>query len=136
MVVLVDSRQTMRLMLQNKQLLAAVIVVAIFWMVGGVVLQTVNALGITQLGLNELQTSVLNVAIGLGTAIGCMLGGYLSRGRINRSVVVGGAVGTVVTLVLMSLPGKPPDICSASTAAFPCSCCWVHSAECLLFRCR
>jgi acyl-[acyl-carrier-protein]-phospholipid O-acyltransferase/long-chain-fatty-acid--[acyl-carrier-protein] ligase len=102
-------RQTLQLMMRNKQLLAAVIVVAIFWMVGGVVLQTVNALGKTQLGLNELQTSVLNVAIGLGTSIGCMLGGYLSHGRINRSVVVGGAVGTVVSLIVMSLPGSHHD---------------------------
>src|SRR3954453_8833992 len=98
-------RQTMQLMLRNKQLLAAVIVVAIFWMVGGVVLQTVNALGKTQLGLNELQTSVLNVSIGLGTAVGCMMGGYLSHGRIIRTVMVGGAVGTVIMLIVMSLPG-------------------------------
>jgi acyl-[acyl-carrier-protein]-phospholipid O-acyltransferase/long-chain-fatty-acid--[acyl-carrier-protein] ligase len=99
-------RQTLQLMMRNKQLLAAVIVVAVFWMVGGVVLQTVNALGKTQLGLNELQTSGLNVAIGLGTAIGCVMGGYLSHGRINRMVVVGGAVGTVIMLIVMSLPGR------------------------------
>ena len=30
----------------------------------------------------------------------------MSRGRINRSVVTGGAVGTVVTLLIMSLPGN------------------------------
>ncbi len=38
-------RETLRLMRQNRELFWAVIVVTIFWMVGGVVLQTVNALG-------------------------------------------------------------------------------------------
>jgi acyl-[acyl-carrier-protein]-phospholipid O-acyltransferase/long-chain-fatty-acid--[acyl-carrier-protein] ligase len=74
-------------------------------MVGGMVLPAVNALGKTQLGLAEGATSTLAASIGLGIAVGCILGGYLSRGRVNRSVVVGGAAGTVATLALMCLPG-------------------------------
>jgi MFS family permease len=98
-------KDTLLLLRRNSELFWAVIATTIFWMVGGVVLQTVNALGKTQLGLDELPTTLLNVAIGLGTAVGCVLGGYLSRGRISRPVVTGGAAGTVVALVLMSLPG-------------------------------
>jgi MFS family permease len=98
-------RETLQLLRGNRELFWAVVVVTVFWMVGGVVLQTVNALGKSQLGLGELPTSALAASIGLGTAIGCVLGGYLSRGRINRSVVTGGAAGTVATLILMSLPG-------------------------------
>jgi len=99
-------RDTLRLIWQNRQLLWAMVATTMFWMVGGVVLQTVNALGKSQLGLGELLTSALAASIGLGTAIGCILGGYLSRGRINQSVVTAGAAGTVVTLILMSLPGS------------------------------
>ena len=99
-------RETLQILRRNGQLLGAMIAVTIFWMVGGVVLQTVNALGKSQLGLDELPTSALAASIGLGTAIGCILGGYLSRGRISRSVVTSGAIGTVVTLILMSLPGR------------------------------
>jgi acyl-[acyl-carrier-protein]-phospholipid O-acyltransferase/long-chain-fatty-acid--[acyl-carrier-protein] ligase len=99
-------RDTLRLIWQNGSLLWAMVAVTMFWLVGGVVLQTVNALGKSQLGLGELQTSGLAAAIGLGTAIGCMLGGYLSRGRINAKVVTAGAVGTVAMLLLMSLPGS------------------------------
>jgi MFS family permease len=99
-------RDTLRLIWQNRKLLWAMVATTMFWMVGGVVLQTVNALGKSQLGLGELLTSALAASIGLGTAIGCILGGYLSRGRINQSVVTAGAAGTVVTLILMSLPGS------------------------------
>jgi MFS family permease len=83
-------RETLQILRQNRQLLGAMIAVTVFWMVGGVVLQTVNALGKSQLGLDELPTSALAASIGLGTAIGCILGGYLSRGRISRSVVTSG----------------------------------------------
>jgi acyl-[acyl-carrier-protein]-phospholipid O-acyltransferase/long-chain-fatty-acid--[acyl-carrier-protein] ligase len=76
-------------------------------MVGGMVLPTVNTLGKTQLGLGEGATSTLAASIGLGIAIGCILGGYLSHGRVSRPVVACGAVGTVATLALMCLPGGP-----------------------------
>ncbi len=99
-------RDTLRLIARNSKLLWAIVAVTMFWLVGGVVLQTVNALGKSQLGLGELRTSGLAAAIGLGTAVGCILGGYLSRGRINAKVVTTGAVGTVVTLFIMSLPGQ------------------------------
>jgi acyl-[acyl-carrier-protein]-phospholipid O-acyltransferase/long-chain-fatty-acid--[acyl-carrier-protein] ligase len=99
-------KDTLQLMWQKRELLWAMVATTMFWLVGGVVLQTVNALGKSQLDLDELRTSGLAASIGLGTAIGCMLGGYLSRGRINRSVVTAGAAGTVVSLIAMSLPGS------------------------------
>jgi acyl-[acyl-carrier-protein]-phospholipid O-acyltransferase/long-chain-fatty-acid--[acyl-carrier-protein] ligase len=99
------SKDTLQLLRTDRQLLAAMVVVAVFWMVGGTVLQTINAVGKSQLGLDELRTSMLAASIGVGTAIGCMLGGYLSRGRVNRSVVTVGTFGTVVTLAIMCLPG-------------------------------
>jgi acyl-[acyl-carrier-protein]-phospholipid O-acyltransferase/long-chain-fatty-acid--[acyl-carrier-protein] ligase len=98
-------KDTLKMLWRDKQLVAAIAVVAVFWMVGGMVLQAVNALGKSQLGLDEFRTSLLAAAIGVGTAIGCMLGGYLSRDRVSRPVVTGGAIGTVVALVVMSLPG-------------------------------
>lgn len=98
-------RDTLQMIRDDRQLLWAIVVVAIFWMVGGIVLQAVNALGKSQLGLNELKTSILAASIGVGTAIGCLLGGYLSRDRVNRRVVMFGTVGLVVTLAAMALPG-------------------------------
>ncbi|MEX0613927.1 MAG: MFS transporter, partial [Pirellulales bacterium] len=62
------SRDTLQLLRRDRALLWAVAVVAMFWLVGGMVLQTVNALGKSQLGLDELRTSMLAASIGVGTA--------------------------------------------------------------------
>lgn len=99
------SRHVRQLLWRDRELLWAIFAVSIFWMVGGVVLPTVNALGITQLGLGEDRTSLLTASVGLGIAAGCILGGYLSRGRVNRTVVTVGAWGIVLSLAVMSLPG-------------------------------
>jgi acyl-[acyl-carrier-protein]-phospholipid O-acyltransferase/long-chain-fatty-acid--[acyl-carrier-protein] ligase len=101
------SREIRQLLRDDRQLFWAILAMAIFWMVGGIVLPAVNALGKTQLGLGEKRTSLLAAAIGLGIAAGCMLGGYLSRGRVNPRVVTSGAFGIVAMLVLMCLPGGP-----------------------------
>jgi acyl-[acyl-carrier-protein]-phospholipid O-acyltransferase/long-chain-fatty-acid--[acyl-carrier-protein] ligase len=101
------SRDIASLLMRDPQLKWAIVVVSIFWMVGGIVQQTVNALGKTQLHLNEKDTSILAASIGLGIAIGCVLGGYLSRGRVNPKVVFAGALGLFITLVVMALPGGP-----------------------------
>jgi acyl-[acyl-carrier-protein]-phospholipid O-acyltransferase/long-chain-fatty-acid--[acyl-carrier-protein] ligase len=100
-------KDTLELLRRDRQLVWAIVVVAIFWMVGGIVLQTVNALGKSQLGLDELRTSILAASIGVGTAAGCLLAGYLSRGRVNPNVVTVGAAGLVATLAVMALPGGP-----------------------------
>jgi acyl-[acyl-carrier-protein]-phospholipid O-acyltransferase/long-chain-fatty-acid--[acyl-carrier-protein] ligase len=99
------SPEIWRLMRRDHELMMAIAVVSVFWMVGGMVQQTVNALGKTQLGVSDAQTSILNASIGVGIALGCALGGYLSRGRVNRNVVVAGATGLCATLVLMCVPG-------------------------------
>jgi acyl-[acyl-carrier-protein]-phospholipid O-acyltransferase/long-chain-fatty-acid--[acyl-carrier-protein] ligase len=101
------SGDILRLLRQDHQLLWAIAVVSVFWMIGGIVQQAVNALGKTQLHLSDENTSVMAASIGLGIAVGCVLGGYLSRGRVNRNVVKTGAAGLFVTLVAMALPGGP-----------------------------
>ena len=90
-----------------------------FWLIACIVAQTVNALGKTQLGLEDSQTSLLTTSINLGIAIGCTLGGYLSRDRIDHRVVTTGTVGLIATLLLMSLPGGSISICSAICGSIP-----------------
>jgi len=97
----------LRLLVKDVSLLWAILVVSVFWMVGGMVQQGVNALGKTQLGLNDAKTSILAASIGLGIAVGCAIGGYLSRDRVNRNVVIVGEIGIFVTMILMSLRGGP-----------------------------
>jgi acyl-[acyl-carrier-protein]-phospholipid O-acyltransferase/long-chain-fatty-acid--[acyl-carrier-protein] ligase len=97
--------EILQLLRRDRQLLLAIIVVSMFWMVAGIVASAVNALGKTQLGLEDYQTSLLTTSISVGIAVGCVLGGYLSRDRVNGRVVKTGAVGLIATLVAMALPG-------------------------------
>jgi acyl-[acyl-carrier-protein]-phospholipid O-acyltransferase/long-chain-fatty-acid--[acyl-carrier-protein] ligase len=97
--------EVVRLLRQDWQLLSAIVVVAVFWLVAGIVAQTVNALGRTQLGVDDKSTSLLTTSISVGIAAGCVLGGYLSKDRINRKVVSIGLWGLIATLVILSLRG-------------------------------
>lgn len=97
--------EMVRLVLRNKELLLALLVTSLFWLLGGIVATAVNALGKSQLGLDDDWTSVLTAMLGVGIPIGCMLGGYLSRGSISPRVVTAGAIGIVITLILLSLRG-------------------------------
>jgi acyl-[acyl-carrier-protein]-phospholipid O-acyltransferase/long-chain-fatty-acid--[acyl-carrier-protein] ligase len=95
-----------RYVAREREVANALVVVSLFWMIGGMVQQAVNALGKTQLNLGDGPTSMMNAMIGLGIALGCLLGGYLSKGEVRPLVVMSGAVGLVVTLLAMSLsPG-------------------------------
>ena len=96
-----------RLLRRDRELFWALIVASMFWMLGGIVQQTVNALGKTQLGLVDWKTSLMAAMIGIGIAAGCVLGGYWSGGKINARVVTTGASGIVICLLLLSLPGGP-----------------------------
>ena len=96
-----------RLVWADKQLLYALIVTSSFWMLGSIVQQAVNSLGKSQLGLNDLWTSVLAAMLGVGIPIGCVVGGFLSKDRINPRVVTAGAIGMLICLVLLSLQGGP-----------------------------
>jgi acyl-[acyl-carrier-protein]-phospholipid O-acyltransferase/long-chain-fatty-acid--[acyl-carrier-protein] ligase len=97
--------EVLHLLRQDWQLLSAIVVVAVFWLVAGIVAQTVNALGRTQLGVDDGATSLLTTSISVGIAIGCILGGYFSKNRINRNVVRTGLWGLIATLAVLSLRG-------------------------------
>lgn len=99
--------EMLRIVAKNRELLLALIVTSLFWLLGGVVQPAVNSLGKTQLGLDDDWTSFMTAMLGVGIPIGCLLGGYLSRGSINPRVVMAGATGIVITLALLSLPGGP-----------------------------
>lgn len=111
--------EVIQLLRQDKQLLAAIFVVAMFWLVAGIVAQTVNAVGRTQLGLSDSSTSLMTTSISLGIAIGCVLGGYLSRDRISRKVVGVGLWGLIGSLVLLSLRGGEHQHLLGYRGSFP-----------------
>ncbi|MBI1247700.1 MFS transporter [bacterium] len=99
-------KKTRELFWRDRSILRALLASCMFWLCAGIVQPAVNALGTLQLELNDTQTSLLNGAIGLGIALGCMLAGLLSSGKIEFRLVRLGAWGIVVCLGIMSLPGE------------------------------
>ncbi|TWT31716.1 MFS transporter [Blastopirellula retiformator] len=86
-------------------MLKALLASCIFWLCAGIVQQAVNSLGVVQLKLSDTQTSIMNGLIGVGIAIGCMIAGMLSKGRIDFRIVQTGAWGICASLALLALPG-------------------------------
>ncbi|WP_218931992.1 MFS transporter [Adhaeretor mobilis] len=93
-----------RLLRLDKPLLAALVVSSIFWMMANMVLLGLNSLGKVQFMASETQTSMLSAVVSLGIATGCVLGGLISKGRIDFRLMHLGAIGLVVCLAIMAVP--------------------------------
>lgn len=59
----------------------AILVMAMFWFIGGVAQPAVNNLGEKVLLLSKTRTSLLAAAIGVGIAAGCVVAGFANRGQ-------------------------------------------------------
>lgn len=117
--LLIDS-SILRLLRGDRVLLGVVLVLSLFWMLGGLVPASVNAFGKVQLGLSDTRSSVLAACIGFGIAAGCVLAGRLSRGRVRFGLVRVGAWGIVVCFLLAAAVGwfgiapVPPEVAAAA----------------------
>jgi len=77
------------------------VVYAVFWFAGAVVVLAVNSAG-HELGLAADATSIVAACLGLGTGLGCMFSGGISKGAVRFDLVRWGAVGLVVSLAAAS----------------------------------
>ncbi len=97
-----DMRQLLR---DDRSLLMALFVSSVFWLLAGMVPSAVNALGKLELELGDGNTSILAGIIGLGIALGCAIGGVVSAGKVNFTLIRVGSIGIVACLFLMAIPG-------------------------------
>ena len=95
--------ETRKLLLADRPLLAALLVSCMFWLVSGVAMQSVNSLGMTQLGVGERRTSLLTAVIGLGIAAGAVIAGRLSRGKVDFRLVTWGGWGMIAGMLLLAV---------------------------------
>ena len=98
-----ETRQALRL---QPKLLTALLFSSIFWFVGGVFQPAVNAMGTLQYRLSDTSTGQLAATTAVGIAIGSVLAGYLSRSRFRASLVRVAAVGMVICMGAMAIPGE------------------------------
>ena len=98
-----DMRKLLR---EDMPLSAALFVSSIFWLLAGMVPAAVNALGKIDMQLDYAYTSVLTGAIGIGIALGCAVGGLVSRGKVDFQLVRIGSFGMLACLLLLALPAR------------------------------
>ncbi len=100
------NRYTIQLLKQDRELLRVLLVYSLFWFIAGVVYPpAINDLGKLQLKLGDTLTGQLAASTGLGIAIGCVLAGKLSRGRISAGLIRVGMWGMFFCLVSLAWPG-------------------------------
>ncbi|MEZ6124309.1 MAG: MFS transporter [Planctomycetaceae bacterium] len=69
-----------RLLRNRPPLLKAILVMTVFWFVGGVAQPAVNNLGENVLQLSKTRTSLMAASIGVGIALGCVVSGFVGAG--------------------------------------------------------
>ena len=97
---------TRRMLLNDRPLIMALGASSAFWLVAGMAMLTVNSLGLIQLKLTDLKTSILVAVIAVGIGAGALIAGRLSHGKVNFRLVRIGSFGIVVCLSILSI-AKP-----------------------------
>lgn len=99
-------RDMVDLLKRDRPLLMALTVSSLFWLLAGLVPSAVNALGKLVLEVGDDNTSALSAIIGVGIAVGCAIGGLVSKGRVDFRLLRVGSIGMLVTLVIVSIPAS------------------------------
>jgi acyl-[acyl-carrier-protein]-phospholipid O-acyltransferase/long-chain-fatty-acid--[acyl-carrier-protein] ligase len=103
---IVIPRQTWRQMVANREMLGVLLISSVFWLVGGVVYPpATNAMGKLQMNLGDRLTAALAATTGAGIATGCVVAGVLCRKEVKGWLVRVGAVGLLISLSLLAIPG-------------------------------
>ena len=105
---------------RDRPLLAALLVSSSFWLLAGMVPSAVNALGKIELQVGDLRTSILTACIGVGIAVGCVVGGMISRNRVDFRLLRVGIIGMLGCLLLAGIPTldhQAPDAANAADEA-------------------
>ncbi len=93
-----------KMLRQDKPLLMAVLVSSLFWLMAGMFPAAINALGKIVLHADDKLTSMLNGVVSIGIALGCMLGGFISRGKVDFRLMRVGAFGMIACLAVLAIP--------------------------------
>ena len=101
---------------RKPQLFAALLVMTLFWFVGGAAQPGVNNLGELTLRISKTRTSLLAASIGVGIAFGCVVAGFANRGGKadgTRWTTRGSwmIVGSLLLIALLGSGaiGRPPE---------------------------
>jgi MFS family permease len=89
------SGETWNMLKADRPLFVVLLISSLFWFLGGVVQQSVNAFGRLQMQYGDGRTGLLAVSMAVGIMVGCLWAGAASRGRFRTGFVTLGAFGIV-----------------------------------------
>jgi MFS family permease len=90
----------------DRPLLMALLVSSLFWLLAGLVPPAVNSLGKLVLQVGDDYTSYLSAMIGVGIAVGCVIGGLVSGGRVDFRLLRIGSIGLMICLAIVAIPAS------------------------------
>ena len=99
-------RDIAQLVRRDRRLLLAILISSVFWFLGGVTQISVNTLGKATLQLSDTRTSVLVAGIGFGIMAGCIIAGFLGKGRSGSRWVLTGSWLLLISLSLIAFLGS------------------------------
>jgi MFS family permease len=99
-------RDMIALLRSDRPLLMALLVSSLFWLLAGLVPPAVNSLGKLVLEVGDDNTSYLSAMIGVGIAVGCVIGGLVSRGKVDFRLLRIGSIGLLACLAIVSIPSS------------------------------
>ena len=97
-------RDMIDLLKADRPLFLALVVSSVFWLLAGLVPPAVNSLGKLVLEVGDDNTSYLSAMIGVGIAVGCVIGGLVSKGKVDFGLLKVGSIGLMATLAIVAIP--------------------------------
>ena len=99
---LLIEKAAFRFIWSDRSLVITMLVYALFWFAGAVVLPLVNLVCKDQLGYSDQVTSILATCMGIGIAVGCVVCGKISKGRVRFDLVRLACWGLCLSTVLVA----------------------------------
>jgi MFS family permease len=97
-------KDMVQLLKSDRPLLMSLLVSSVFWLLAGMVPSAVNSLGKIVLAVGDERTSYMSAMIGVGIAVGCAIGGIVSKGKIDFRLLRIGSIGLLVGLAFVAIP--------------------------------
>ena len=101
-----ETWHQMQMLTSSTPLLRTALGVAFFWMLASLAQMNVDTYGINELNLTQKDIGPLLGILVFGVALGSMLAGIWSSGRIELGIVPLGAAGIVITSLLLYFTGN------------------------------
>ena len=104
-----ETLRNLRLLAKNVLLLRTALGIAFFWMLASLAQVNINTFGMDVLGLEEQELGTLMVILVAGVGLGSMMAGIWSGGKVELGIVPLGALGIVISSILLFWAGSSVD---------------------------